>query len=77
MLSASLESHMLIWAPDGYPPPPQVKLPRNLQEQLEQTTAFKSRIAEVAKKHENTVRVLTDEAAQAAFAFCNPASMNR
>ena len=53
-------------------PPPQVKLPHTLQDQLEQTTAFKSRIAEVAKKHENTIRVLTDEAAQAALSFMLP-----
>eukprot|EP00308_Calcidiscus_leptoporus_P012719 CAMPEP_0119364504 /NCGR_PEP_ID=MMETSP1334-20130426/11408_1 /TAXON_ID=127549 /ORGANISM="Calcidiscus leptoporus, Strain RCC1130" /LENGTH=426 /DNA_ID=CAMNT_0007380221 /DNA_START=72 /DNA_END=1352 /DNA_ORIENTATION=- len=42
----------------------EVKLPTTLQDQLEQTTAFKSRIAEVAKKHENTIRVLSDEASQ-------------
>ena len=42
----------------------QVRLPRNLAETLEQTTTFKTKIGEVAKKHENTVRVLQDEASQ-------------
>mmetsp|Transcript_32269 Transcript_32269/g.53324 ORF Transcript_32269/g.53324 Transcript_32269/m.53324 type:complete len:428 (-) Transcript_32269:450-1733(-) len=42
----------------------EVRLPSKLAETLEQTTTFKTRIAEVAKKHENTIRVLTDEAAQ-------------
>eukprot|EP00310_Coccolithus_braarudii_P022130 CAMPEP_0183355166 /NCGR_PEP_ID=MMETSP0164_2-20130417/39391_1 /TAXON_ID=221442 /ORGANISM="Coccolithus pelagicus ssp braarudi, Strain PLY182g" /LENGTH=425 /DNA_ID=CAMNT_0025528195 /DNA_START=39 /DNA_END=1316 /DNA_ORIENTATION=- len=42
----------------------EVRLPIALQDQLEQTTAFKSRIAEIAKKHENTIRVITDEASQ-------------
>ena len=41
-----------------------MRLPRNLAETLEQTTTFKTRIAEVAKKHENTIRVLADEATQ-------------
>ena len=39
-------------------------LPRNLAQTLEQTTTFKTRIAEVAKKHENALRVLQDEATQ-------------
>ena len=39
---------------------------------LEQTTTFKTRIGEVAKKHENTIRVLTDEASQALFAPFSP-----
>lgn len=42
----------------------EVRLPRNLAETLEQTTTFKTKIGEVAKKHENTVRVLQDEASQ-------------
>jgi len=39
-------------------------LPRHLAQTLEQTTTFRTRIAEVAKKHENALRVLQDEAAQ-------------
>jgi len=39
-------------------------LPQQLAQMLEQTTTFKTRIAEVAKKHENAIRVLQDEAAQ-------------
>ena len=39
-------------------------LPRQLAQTLEQTTTFRTRIAEVAKKHENAIRVLQDEAAQ-------------
>merc|ERR1719230_2009364 len=41
-----------------------VALPRTLATNLEQTTTFRSRIAEVAKKHENSIRVLQDESAQ-------------
>lgn len=40
-------------------------LPRGLAQTLEQTTTFRTRIAEVAKKHENALRVLQDEATQA------------
>jgi len=43
----------------------EVRLPQHVADTLEQTTTFKSRIAEVSKKHENTIRVLTDESAQA------------
>ena len=39
-------------------------LPRQLAQTLEQTTTFRTRIAEVAKKHENAIRVLQDEAEQ-------------
>lgn len=39
-------------------------LPVTLAQMLEQTTTFRTRIAEVAKKHENAIRVLQDEAAQ-------------
>merc|ERR1719267_339341 len=39
-------------------------LPRSLALTLEQTTTFRTRIAEVAKKHENALRVLQDEASQ-------------
>merc|ERR1719440_1365333 len=39
-------------------------LPRSLALTLEQTTTFRTRIAEVAKKHENAIRVLQDEASQ-------------
>jgi hypothetical protein len=39
-------------------------LPRSLAQTLEQTTTFRTRIAEVAKKHENSLRVLQDEASQ-------------
>ena len=42
-----------------------VALPRELSSLLEQTTTFRSRIAEIAKKHENSIRVLQDEASQA------------
>merc|ERR1719261_344320 len=42
----------------------ETRLPRHLAESLEQTTTFKTRISEVAKKHENTIRVLQDEASQ-------------
>jgi len=42
----------------------EVRLPRHVADTLEQTTTFKSRIAEISKKHENTIRVLTDEASQ-------------
>merc|ERR1719230_2149474 len=41
-----------------------VALPPVLAQNLEQTTTFRSRIAEVAKKHENSIRVLQDESAQ-------------
>jgi len=41
-----------------------VALPRTLAVNLEQTTTFRTRIAEIAKKHENSIRVLQDEAAQ-------------
>jgi hypothetical protein len=41
-----------------------VALPRNLAGMLEQTTTFKTRISEIAKKHENAIRVLQDDAAQ-------------
>jgi len=40
------------------------RLPRSLAQTLEQTTTFRTRIAEVAKKHENAIRVLADEASQ-------------
>jgi len=43
----------------------EVKLPIHMANTLEQTTTFKTRIGEVAKKHENTIRVLTDESSQA------------
>merc|ERR1719454_2665970 len=39
-------------------------LPVTLAQMLEQTTTSRTRIAEVAKKHENAIRVLQDEAAQ-------------
>jgi len=39
-------------------------LPVSLARMLEQTTTFRTRISEVAKKHENALRVLQDEAAQ-------------
>merc|ERR1719378_804589 len=42
----------------------ETRLPRHLAESLEQTTTFRTRISEVAKKHENTIRVLQDEASQ-------------
>jgi len=42
----------------------ETRLPRILAESLEQTTTFRTRISEVAKKHENTIRVLQDEASQ-------------
>ena len=35
-----------------------VALPRQLAQSLEQTTTFRTRIAEIAKKHENAIRVL-------------------
>ena len=35
-----------------------VALPRSLAQNLEQTTTFRTRIAEIAKKHENSIRVL-------------------
>mmetsp|Transcript_63838 Transcript_63838/g.190482 ORF Transcript_63838/g.190482 Transcript_63838/m.190482 type:complete len:247 (+) Transcript_63838:300-1040(+) len=41
-----------------------VALPRFVASNLEQTTTFRSRIAEIAKKHENAIRVLQDESAQ-------------
>jgi len=40
------------------------RLPRSLAQTLEHTTTFRTRIAEVAKKHENAIRVLADEASQ-------------
>ena len=39
-------------------------LPKSLAQTLEQTSTFRTRIAEVAKKHENALRVLQDEASQ-------------
>ncbi|KAL7479853.1 hypothetical protein ACHAW6_005573 [Cyclotella cf. meneghiniana] len=39
-----------------------VKLPPDLQERLEKTTAFKTKMSEQEKIHENRVRVLEDEA---------------
>mmetsp|Transcript_30905 Transcript_30905/g.80790 ORF Transcript_30905/g.80790 Transcript_30905/m.80790 type:complete len:432 (-) Transcript_30905:469-1764(-) len=39
-------------------------LPRELAFKLEETTTFRTRIAEKAKKHENTIRVLADQASQ-------------
>merc|ERR1712087_325319 len=42
----------------------EVRLPKHVADTLEQTTTFRSRISEVAKKHENTIRVLTDESSQ-------------
>jgi len=39
-------------------------LPRSVAGNLEQTTTFRSRISEIAKKHENVIRVLQDESAQ-------------
>jgi len=42
----------------------EVRLPAHMAQTLEQTTTFKTRIGEVAKKHENTIRVLSDEASQ-------------
>ena len=41
-----------------------VALPNDLSRLLEQTTTFRTRIAEVAKRHENSIRVLADEASQ-------------
>ena len=35
-----------------------VALPRELSQLLEQTTTFRTRIAEIAKKHENSIRIL-------------------
>merc|ERR1719194_65197 len=34
----------------------EVRLPQHVADTLEQTTTFKTRIGEVAKKHENTIR---------------------
>jgi len=42
----------------------EVRLPKHVADTLESTTTYKTRLGEVAKKHENTVRVLADEAAQ-------------
>ena len=42
----------------------EVKLPHHVAQTLEQTTTFRTRIAEIAKKHGNSIRVLQDEAAQ-------------
>jgi len=39
-------------------------LPPELANKLEQTTTFRTKIAEKAKKHENTIRVLADQASQ-------------
>eukprot|EP00569_Conticribra_weissflogii_P000405 CAMPEP_0171356762 /NCGR_PEP_ID=MMETSP0878-20121228/45886_1 /TAXON_ID=67004 /ORGANISM="Thalassiosira weissflogii, Strain CCMP1336" /LENGTH=415 /DNA_ID=CAMNT_0011862789 /DNA_START=598 /DNA_END=1845 /DNA_ORIENTATION=- len=39
-----------------------VKLPPDLQDRLEKTTAFKTKMSEQEKSHENRVRVLEDEA---------------
>jgi len=41
-----------------------VALPPVLAQNLEQTTTFRTRIDEIAKKHGNSIRVLQDEAAQ-------------
>merc|ERR1711998_165383 len=41
-----------------------VALPRDLEKRLEDTTAFKTRIDEEAKVHENSIRVLLDKEAQ-------------
>jgi len=41
-----------------------VILPRELQDRLEKTTAFKTKLGEEEKNHENRVRVLEDEAAK-------------
>mmetsp|Transcript_31007 Transcript_31007/g.37844 ORF Transcript_31007/g.37844 Transcript_31007/m.37844 type:complete len:420 (+) Transcript_31007:126-1385(+) len=41
-----------------------VRLPKALQERLERTTAFKTKMAEQEKTHENRIRVLEDEAAK-------------
>jgi regulator of protease activity HflC (stomatin/prohibitin superfamily) len=38
------------------------RLPRELQLRLERTTAFKTKLSEQSKQHENAVRVLEDEA---------------
>tara|TARA_B110001452_G_scaffold52170_1_gene39756 strand:+ start:486 stop:1469 length:984 start_codon:yes stop_codon:yes gene_type:complete len=48
----------------------ETRLPRILAESLEQTTTFRTRISEVAKKHENTIRVLQDEASQELEQVC-------
>jgi len=42
----------------------ETRLPRNLAKSLEDTTTGRTRISEVAKRHENTIRVLQDEASQ-------------
>mmetsp|Transcript_24475 Transcript_24475/g.49062 ORF Transcript_24475/g.49062 Transcript_24475/m.49062 type:complete len:385 (-) Transcript_24475:410-1564(-) len=39
-------------------------LPRSLAATLEETTTFRTKIAEKAKKHENSIRVLSDQASQ-------------
>jgi len=39
-------------------------LPPDLAAKLEETTTFRTKIAEKAKKHENTIRVLADNASQ-------------
>jgi len=39
-------------------------LPRTLAGTLEETTTFRTKIAEKAKKHENSIRVLSDQASQ-------------
>jgi len=42
----------------------ETRLPRNLAKSLEDTTTNRTKISEVAKRHENTIRVLQDEASQ-------------
>jgi len=42
----------------------ETKLPVELATKLEETTTFRTRISEKAKKHENTIRVLADQASQ-------------
>ena len=42
----------------------EVKLPHHVAQTLEQTTTFRTKISEIAKKHENTIRVIQDEASQ-------------
>jgi len=45
-------------------------LPRSLASLLEETTTFRTRIAEKAKKHENAIRVLSDQASQELETIC-------
>jgi regulator of protease activity HflC (stomatin/prohibitin superfamily) len=42
----------------------ETRLPRDLARLLEETTTFRTRIGEKAKKHETTIRVLADQASQ-------------